>query len=354
MSPSATRLRKLGVAVTMAFVLAVGLGAVDNPASHAGASTKTPTFRLAAMSPTFGATVDYRAPLRLRFSAAVDLKGPLPTVSSTPGRWAQLSPNVLEYEPNVPLALGQSVSVVFPTGRHGMESTAHTRLAPTASLQFQTAPLSTLDAQEILAELDYLPFSYSSASQAFTPRWSTLPAQLMSQWSPGQYNVLTKGAVMAFENAHNMMTDGVIGPTVSNLLLADASAHRTDPNPYNYVLVSQQLPESLQLWSNGRVLMTEAVNTGIPGSMTNVGTFPVYLRYQSQTMSGTNPDGSHYSDPGIPWVSYFSGGDALHGFLRASYGSPQSLGCVEMPFNVAGQVWPNTPIGTLVTVEPEA
>ena len=38
-------------------------------------------------------------------------------------------------------------------------------------------------------------------------------------------------------------------------------------------------------------------------------------------MSGTNPDGSHYSDPGVPWVSYFNGGDALHGFLRASYGS---------------------------------
>ena len=53
-------------------------------------------------------------------------------------------------------------------------------------------------------------------------------------------------------------------------------------------------------------------------------------------MSGTNPDGSHYSDPGIPWVSYFNGGDALHGFIRASYGFPQSLGCVEMPYSEAG------------------
>ena len=33
-------------------------------------------------------------------------------------------------------------------------------------------------------------------------------------------------------------------------------------------------------------------------------------------MSGTNPDGSHYTDPGIPCVSYFNGGDALHGFIR--------------------------------------
>ncbi len=47
-------------------------------------------------------------------------------------------------------------------------------------------------------------------------------------------------------------------------------------------------------------------------------------------MSGTNPDGSHYNDPGIQFVSYFNGGDALHAFTRAQYGFPQSLGCVEM------------------------
>src|SRR6202042_1422282 len=47
----------------------------------------------------------------------------------------------------------------------------------------------------------------------------------------------------------------------------------------------------------------------------------------------------------------FSGGDALHGFIRASYGTPQSNGCVEMSYANAAQVWPLTPIGTLVTVE---
>jgi lipoprotein-anchoring transpeptidase ErfK/SrfK len=93
------------------------------------------------------------------------------------------------------------------------------------------------------------------------------------------------------------------------------------------------------------------VNTGIPAAPTENGTYPVYVRYVTTTMSGTNPDGSSYSDPGIPWVSYFHGGDALHGFLRSSYGSPQSLGCVEMPFTDAQSLWPHTPIGTLVTVQ---
>ena len=51
------------------------------------------------------------------------------------------------------------------------------------------------------------------------------------------------------------------------------------------------------------------------------------------------------------WVSYFNGGDALHSFDRPSYGSPQSLGCVEMRLEDAAEIWPYTPVGTLVTVE---
>jgi lipoprotein-anchoring transpeptidase ErfK/SrfK len=68
-------------------------------------------------------------------------------------------------------------------------------------------------------------------------------------------------------------------------------------------------------------------------------------------MSGTNPDGSHYEDPGIKWISYFNGGDALHNFNRSSFGTPQSLGCVELPLAASAEIWKYTPIGTVVTVE---
>ena len=67
-------------------------------------------------------------------------------------------------------------------------------------------------------------------------------------------------------------------------------------------------------------------------------------------MKGTNPDGTTYDDPNVPYASYFNGGDVLHGFVRASYGTPQSNGCVEMSYADAALVWPLTPIGTLVTV----
>jgi lipoprotein-anchoring transpeptidase ErfK/SrfK len=93
-----------------------------------------------------------------------------------------------------------------------------------------------------------------------------------------------------------------------------------------------------------------AVNTGIASRPTAAGTFPVYVRYLSTTMSGTNPDGTKYNDPGVPYVAYFNGGDAVHGFVRGSYGWPQSLGCVELPYSAAAVVFDYDPIGTLVGV----
>ena len=36
---------------------------------------------------------------------------------------------------------------------------------------------------------------------------------------------------------------------------------------------------------------------------------------------------------------------------RASFGTPQSLGCFELPLASAAKMWPYTPIGTPVTIE---
>lgn len=162
--------------------------------------------------------------------------------------------------------------------------------------------------------------------------------------------MVTEGALMRFQEEHGMETDGVAGPEVWESLMRDAIAGKRSPGGYSYVQVSETIPENVRVWHNGKVVVEGAANTGIPDAETELGTFPVYLRYEETTMSGENPDGSHYEDPGIMWVSYFNGGDALHAFDRASFGTPQSLGCVEMPLEEAAKVYPYTPIGTLVTV----
>jgi lipoprotein-anchoring transpeptidase ErfK/SrfK len=156
---------------------------------------------------------------------------------------------------------------------------------------------------------------------------------------------------MNFENQHGLTADGLAGPRVWSDLLAGLGANTVNANAYNYVFVSKQSPEAMTVFSNGApVLVNIAVNTGAPGADTVDGTYPVFEHVTSSRMQGTNPDGSTYNDPNVPWASFFNGGDALHGFVRATYGSPQSNGCVEMPVATAATVWPMTPIGTLVTV----
>jgi peptidoglycan hydrolase-like protein with peptidoglycan-binding domain len=237
------------------------------------------------------------------------------------------------------------------------------------SSSFTTAHYSTLRLQEILAQLGYLPLSWIPAMSAAVPTGSAAaqlaaayapppgtfqwqrgyPARLRSLWSLGTANTLDRGAIIGFEADHGLPINGAAGSAVWKALLTAAAAGERNAHGYSYAITSKQLPESLTIWHDGRVVFSSPANTGIPISPTVTGTFPVYLKLAFQVMQGTNPDGSHYADP-VSWVSYFNGGDAVHYYPRGSYGWPQSLGCVELPYTAAKDAYPYLPYGTLVTV----
>ena len=222
--------------------------------------------------------------------------------------------------------------------------------------------------QQILAQLGYLPLGFRPAHPIartpdaqiaaaiaapkgrFTWRYASIPDSLRALWHPGEDGTITRGALMAFQRDHDLTTDGVAGSQVWAALLAAVRSGDRSKTGYTYVMVSRAVPQTLALWVDGQVILRTPVNTGIAAAPTAAGTYPVFEHIASGTMSGTNPDGSHYNDPGVPWISYFNGGDALHGFPRGSYGVPQSLGCVEIPIGTAAKVWPHTPVGTLVTI----
>src|SRR5262249_54635719 len=157
------------------------------------------------------------------------------------------------------------------------------------------------------------------------------PPELRALWKEGVPNEITRGAVMMFEDEHDLPVDAIAGPKVWHALLADAVAGKRRNVGYSYVYVHRDVPQLLTLWHSGRVVLPSPGNAGVPAAPTALGTWPVFEHIPIGRMSGTNPDGSHYNDPGIRWISYFHGGDALHAFNRASFGTPQSLGCVELP-----------------------
>jgi hypothetical protein len=321
----------------------------------------------AVLSPTPGTSISPTTPIYLTFSEPVSaaLGGQTPRLQPAAGSWRTVDSHTIAFTPSgYGYGLGTLVTLQLPHAVRLLD-TGH---GGSASVASWTVPEgSILRAQQILAQLGYLPLSFqpthpiasTAAAQeraavdppggSFSWRYGDIPAPLAAEWQPGAPNVVLRGAVMAFENAHELTIDGIVGPQVWRALLHAAIADQRTTASYTYVLVSES-SETLELWNDGSIRLTTPVNTGIAAAPTELGTFAVYEHIASGTMSGTNPDGSHYEDPGIPWISYFNGGDALHGFERAQYGFPQSLGCVEMPPATAGEVWPYTPIGTLVHI----
>jgi peptidoglycan hydrolase-like protein with peptidoglycan-binding domain len=313
------------------------------------------------------------APIRLTFSIPVSraLGGKQPTLApSVAGQWTAVDDHTLVFRPSGAGAPFDSELTVHLPSALVVAGTTGADAHTTTSLRLSVAPASFLRLQQLLAQEGYLPLDWTPAhtdvqqtmrselaaavdapAGHFQPRYPHTPPELQALWKTGQPNEITRGAVMTFQDEHHLVVDGIAGPKVWHALLADALAGRRRTAGYSYVYVHRNAPQLLTLWHNGRIVLTSPGNTGVPAAPTALGTWPVFEHIPIGRMSGTNPDGTHYNDPGIRWISYFHGGDALHAFNRASFGTPQSLGCVELPLYAAAKAWPYTPIGTLVTIE---
>jgi hypothetical protein len=254
-----------------------------------------------------------------------------------------------------------------------LSATLATGLTWGVSSVAQAAPipvsLPLIRAQQLLARLGYLPLHWRplatdahvtlkeawNAPPKGTWTWRRDPEYLRRLWAtPGVATVVTRGALMSFQRVQGLDETGSLNPATEHAL-DEAWLHRDrDPHGYNYALVDEYQgsthPETLTLWHNGKVVLKSLANTGIEQAQTPLGTYPVYLHYYSQTMSGTTPWGTYYDDPGVPYVNYINGGVAVHGFPRAAYGFPQSLGCIELPIPNAAIAWLYLHIGTLVTI----
>jgi peptidoglycan hydrolase-like protein with peptidoglycan-binding domain len=307
--------------------------------------------------------------IRVTFSEPLAADSPMPTVSpSIPGSWQRVSADTVQFVPTTGFPELTHVRVIVPAGSAGVRSTDGGLLTTRAVDRFFTGGYAVMRAEQLLAQLGYLPLTWSGASVSATDANAQLsaaydppagsfswdpgyPSELQSMWSPGQANEVLTGAVMAFESDHGLAMDGVAGPEVWRDLLAAVASGDNNTHGYTYALASQVQPETLTVWHNGKVILHTLANTGIPAAPTTVGTAAVYLRYSFQIMKGKNPDGTKYADP-VSWVSYFRSGEAVHYFPRGSYGYQQSLGCVELPYAQAKFIWPYMTYGTLVTVTP--
>jgi len=254
-----------------------------------------------------------------------------------------------------------------------------------------------------LQDLDYLPlvhaYIHGPDGQRIRHDAWLWPVPHSLQKASDEYawdaeNPFIRGAVVQFERAN-----GILGPrgvsygrlhkqVIAAIFRKDA---KPDPWPYEWVYVTKasgtKQPEALHVWEQGKGWIWHTlVNTGVLGG-TPDGTWPIYQRLPKTTMRGVFPEpiswsayramagqrvpqwtgstlmqaargmvNGHpvrwvpYNDPGILWVNYFDDGRGIHYYPRASYGIPQSAGCVEEPYKAAPVTYKLLHYGVPVTV----
>ncbi|MBO0833820.1 MAG: L,D-transpeptidase, partial [Actinobacteria bacterium] len=287
------------------------------------------------------------------------------------GSWQGLGTDTLRFVPGAAFSQETHVTVQIPGGPRGIRSAQGGVLGSTALVSFQTGTYHTARLDQLLAELGYLPVTWTAAQGATVPAASDAVGQVAAaykppqgtfSWQPGypselrnfwnggaSSSLIIKGAVMAFEFDHGLAMDGVVGQQVWQTLLKAVTTGQKNPNGYTYAIASEGNPEKLTIWHNGKVVQQSLANTGIQAAPTTIGTAAVYLRLRNQIMRGRNPDGTKYADP-VQFVAYFRSGEAVHYIARSSYGTPQSLGCIELGLSDAQQAWSYLTYGSLVTV----
>jgi L,D-transpeptidase catalytic domain/Bacterial Ig-like domain len=386
------------VGIAAALVVVIGAGGVyyfsnaskasqssadKKPVHKVSAPVKGPE-QLVSVTPADGATqVNGGAAIKVVFSKPLSPSSPMPTLKpAIDGNWS-VSGDAATFVPTAGFWQRTKVKVTIPAGASGVVSTAGGKLGTAVTDSFTTGTFSMVRLEQLLAQLGYLPLTWAPATgspaaltdlnaqyaAAYEPppgtyTWqSGYPTELASLWKPDAPSQILRGAVAAFQADHGLMDDmiaenqdglivtGDIGYRLWKAMFKALANDDLNKHGYSYAIANQHYPEMLTVWHNGKQIFRHLANTGIPVSPTSVGTNPVYIRYVSQIMKGTNPDGSKYADQ-VYWVSYFHDGEAVHYFPRYSYGSQQSLGCVELPYDPAKWIWPYLTYGTLVTVTP--
>jgi peptidoglycan hydrolase-like protein with peptidoglycan-binding domain len=151
----------------------------------------------------------------------------------------------------------------------------------------------------------------------------------------------TRAGVQAFQLAHGLAPDGVVGPATRRALVKPRRLLPVSAAPGTHVEIdlARQL---LMIVRDGKATAVYAASSGMPGFRTPTGTFRVAYQQRSSW--------SYEYRTSLPFASYFVAerGIAVHAGVVP--GRPASHGCVRVPKPFAAAIYRSMPAGTRVIV----
>ncbi|KKQ37015.1 MAG: ErfK/YbiS/YcfS/YnhG family protein [Candidatus Woesebacteria bacterium GW2011_GWA1_37_7] len=104
--------------------------------------------------------------------------------------------------------------------------------------------------------------------------------------------------------------------------------------------------QKLKAWEGGSLFLETPVSTGLPWWPTPKGEFRIWIKLRATRMEGGSGK-YYYNLPNVPYVMFFENesvpgwrGYGLHGtYWHNSFGTPRSHGCVNLPTNIAKELY---------------
>lgn len=107
--------------------------------------------------------------------------------------------------------------------------------------------------------------------------------------------------------------------------------------------------QKLYCYEEGNLVFSCWVASGKAGYLTRTGDFRIYAKNEFVDMQSSPGDAEPYLVKDVPYVNWFSGGQAIHGcYWSSEFGYPRSHGCVNVTVSDAEWIYNWAPVETPV------
>ena len=133
-------------------------------------------------NPTNGMTqVPSNATVSVQFSEPLSAHSPTPSLSpAVAGTWQVVTPDTFAFVATAPLVPSGGETVTIPGGAAGVRSASGRILTTGRTFGFTVAPGTTLRLQQLLAQLGYLPVTFTPAGPLVAPQEAVHPRRVRS------------------------------------------------------------------------------------------------------------------------------------------------------------------------------